>query len=48
MVLHRKVHSGLTSQKLFPQWALHGNNLFRTAEMMFLLKTRSLANTEIR
>lgn len=33
---------------LSPQWVLHGTNLFRTFEMLFLLEIRSLENTEIR
>lgn len=31
-----------------PLRVLHGNNFFRTFEMLFLFKTRSLKNTEIR
>lgn len=36
------------STPLSPQWVLHGNNLFRTFEMLFLLKIRSLENTKTR
>lgn len=42
------VQGPCNSTTLSPYRVLHDNNLFRTFEMLFLLKIRSLENTEIR